>query len=318
MAIVPLAPRHVDAAARLVASGIAGLRRAEPLVPVAWEDPVAVARAVARLIERGAGLAVEDDGELVAFQAAVILDGHGGRWAYTPDVGHAALGPAATRLRERLYTQLAEGWIRAACPEHAITIPAHDAETQSAMARLGFGLYVIDLVGPLDPIDAGPLPEGIAVRRAGPEDAVAVAELDAALWRHLGASPIFLRPARAPSPELVRRDLGDGATAVMIAERDGRAVAHLRIGPCSTDVAMLVRDPSTASVTAAFTREELRGTSIASHLLDAALAWARGRGYARWAVDHESANRDGGRFFTRHATPVAVSMSRRLPPGLVA
>ncbi len=317
MSIVSLGPKHVEAAARLVAQGVGGLRRVEPLVPEAWEDPAAVARAVARLVEQGAGLAVEDDGELVAFQAAVILDGHGGRWAYTPDVGHAALGPSSSRLRERLYTQLADGWLRAACPEHAITIPAHDAETQATMARLGFGLYVIDLIGPLNPIDAGPLPEGVTIRRAGPDDAAAVADLDAALWRHLGASPIFLRPARALSPELVRRDLGDSATAVMLAERGGRAVAHLRIGPCSTDVAMLVRDPSTASVTAAFTREELRGTSIASHLLDAALAWARERGYARWAVDHESANREGGRFFVRHATPVAVSMSRRLPPGLV-
>ncbi len=316
MAIVAIGPRHVPAAARLVADEIASLRRAVPLVPAAWEDPTVVGRAVAHLVERGAGLAVEDDGELVAFQAAVVLDGHGGRWAYTPEIGHAASGPVAARLRERLYAELAAGWVRAACPEHAITIAAHDAEAQAAMARLGFGQYVVDLMGALDPIDAGPLPEGVSVRRAGPQDALAVADLDAALWRHLAASPVFRRPARAPSPELVRRDLGDEATAVMLAERDGRAVAHLRIGPCSTDVAMLVRDPSTASVTAAFTREELRGTSIASHLLDAAIAWAREAGYARWATDHESANREAGRFWSRHATPVAVSMSRRLPPGL--
>ena len=318
MAIVALGPRHVAAAARLVADGIADLRRAVPVLPAAWEDRAVVARAVGRLVERGAGLAVEDDGELVAFQAAVVLDGHGSRWAYTPDIGHAASGPAAVRLRERLYAELAESWLRAACPEHVITIPAHDAATQVAMARLGFGQYLIDLVGRLDPIDAGPLPQDVSIRRAGPEDAPAVADLDAALWRHLASSPIFLRPTRAPSSELVRRDLGDEATAVILAERDGHAVAHLRIGPCATDVAMLVRDPSTASVTAAFTREELRGTSIASHLLDAALAWAREAGYARWAVDHESANREGGRFWSRHAMPVAVSMSRRLPMGLVA
>ncbi len=317
MAIVAFGPRHVDAAARLVAGEVALLRRAVPEVPDGWEDPQSVAAAVARLAERGAGLAVEDDGELVAFQAAVLLDGHGGRWAYTPDVGHAATGPVAVRLRERLYARLADEWIRAACPEHAITVLAHDLATQTAMARLGFGQYVIDLVGRLDPIAAGPLPQGVSVRRAGPDDAPAVAELDAALWRHLEASPTFLRSGRAASPEVLRRELGEAATAVMLAERDGRAVAHVRIGPCATDVAMVVRDASTASVTAAFTRDELRGTSIASHLLDAAIAWAREAGYARWAVDHESANREGGRFWARHATTVAVSMSRRLPPGLL-
>ena len=37
----------------------------------------------------------------------------------------------------------------------------------------------------------------------------------------------------------------------------------------------------------------------------------------RWAVDHESANGEAGRFWARHATPVAVSLGRRLAPGTV-
>jgi hypothetical protein len=37
----------------------------------------------------------------------------------------------------------------------------------------------------------------------------------------------------------------------------------------------------------------------------------------RCAVDHESANREAARFWSRHFTPVAVSMSRRLAPGIV-
>lgn len=318
MAIVPFGPQHVDAAAQLVADEVMALRRAVPVLPDAWEAPSAVARAISRILERGAGLAIEDDGELVAFQAAMTLDGHGGRWAYTPDTGHAAAGRYAQRLRERLYAELAPEWLRAASPEHAITIPAHDVETQATMARLGFGQYVVDLAGSLEPLRAGSLPEGVAIRRALAADAAAVADLDAALLRHLRASPIFLRAGTAASPEVVRQTLADPETATFLAERDGRAVAYLRIGPCAQDVAMVVRDPSTASVTRAFTREELRGTGIATHVLDAAIAWARERGYARWAVDHESANREAGRFWARHASPVAVSMSRRLPSGLVA
>ena len=316
MAIVTLGPQHVEEAARLVADEVVALRQLVPILPDAWEDPAVVARAIGQLVDRGGGLAVEDDGELVAFQAAITLDGHGGRWAYTPDIAHAAPGPHGTRLRERLYTELAPEWLRAACPEHAITIPAHDLDTQATMARLGFGQYLIDLAGSLEPLDAGPLPDGVSIRRATAADAVAIAELGAALLRHLRASPIFLRAGTAPSPEVERGMLADPETATILAERDGRAVAYVRIGPCAQDVAMMVRDPSTASVTRAFTHEELRGTGIATHVLDAAIAWAREAGYARWAVDHESANREAGRFWARHATPVAVSMSRRLPPGL--
>jgi GNAT superfamily N-acetyltransferase len=317
MAIVALRPAHIPAASRLVAQGVAALRRSIPELPAPWEDPATCARAVTRLVDRGSGLAIEDDGELLAFQAAIILDGHGGRWAYTPDIGHAATGPHGARLRERLYAELAPDWLRAACPEHAITIPADDLETQAVMARLGFGQYVVDLVGSLQPLRADLRPDGTLVRRAGPADAGAVADLEAALRRHLQASPIFLRPGPAPSPEVVRRELADTAIATFIAERDGRAIAHVRIGPCAQDVAMVVRDPSTASVTAAFTREEYRGSGVATRVLDAAIAWARDAGYARWAVDHESANREAGRFWTRHATPAAISMARRLPPGLV-
>jgi GNAT superfamily N-acetyltransferase len=318
MAIVTLGPQHVIGAARLVAEEVAQLRLVVPMLPDAWEQPDVVAKAVARLVDRGAGLAVEDDGELVAFQGALALDGHGGRWAYTPDIGHAAPGPLGLRLRERLYAELAEGWVRGACAEHVMTIHAHNAEALATMAQLGFGQHVIDLVGPLDPIKAGRLPKGVTVRRAGPLDAAAVAELDVALRRHLQASPIFLRSYSASPPEVVKRELEGSESATFIAEREGRAVSFLKIGPCAQDVAMVVRDPSTASVTAAFTRPEFRGGGTASHLLDAALAWAREAGFARWAVDHESANREAGRFWSRHATPAAISMARRLPPGLMA
>ena len=318
MSVVALGPEHVGAASRLAADGVARLRESLPILPAGWEDPSAVARVITRLIDQGVGLAVVEDGDLLAFQAALTLDGHGGRWAYTPDLAHAAPGPRGTRLRERLYAELADGWVRAACPEHAITLLADDVEAQAAMARLGFGEYVIDLVGPVGPLDAGPKPKGVSVRRADALDAPVVAELDAALRRHLQASPIFLRPGPAPSPEVCRRELGDATIATFLAECNGRAVSYLRIGPCATDVSMVVRDPSTASVTAAYTRPESRGSGIASHLLDAAVAWARGAGYARWAVDHESANREAARFWARHATPAAVSMTRRLAPGLVA
>lgn len=318
MTIVALGQEHVVDAARLVAADVARLRRTLPELPAVWEDPTTVARAVARLVDQGDGLAVVDDGELLAFQAAITIDGHGGRWVLTPDIGHAAPGPRGVRLRERLYAALAEAWIRSACPEHIITILADDLDTREAMAHLGFGEHVVDLVGTLDPLDAGPLPDGLTTRRAGPSDAAVVAELDGALRRHLQASPIFLRTGPAPAPEVGRRLLEDPATATFLAERDGRALAFLRIGPCATDVAMLVRDPATASVTAAFTRPEVRGAGIASALLDEALAWARAAGYLRWAVDHEAANREAGRFWARHARPAAVSMARRLPPGLVA
>ncbi len=317
VSIVTFGAEHVLPAAGLVVMGIERLRARVPALPATWLDPDLVARVIAGLAERGTGLAVIDDGRLVAFQAAVLIDGHGGRWAYTPDVGHAAPWDEAGRLRETLYARLADDWIRGASPEHVVTVLADDDTASATFARLGFGHFVVDLVRDLSPVAAPPLPEGIILRRATPEDARPVAALDEALRRHLEASPIFLRLAPPPALEVHRRRLGDPAEATFLALRDGEAVACLRIGPSATDVATIVRDAGTASITAAYTVHGLRGGGVASALLAVALDWARAAGYVRCAVDHESANREAARFWSRHFTPVAVSLSRRLAPGIV-
>ncbi len=308
---------HVPAAAALVAGGVARLRRRLPTVPRSWTEPGHVARALDGLVEHGTGLAVVEDGDLVAFQAAIMVDGRGGRWSYTSDVGHAAPLDPLGRIRARLYAELAGEWLRAGCPEHVVSVPADDEVALATYARLGFGHHVLDLLADMRPIERRRLPDGVEIRRAGPDDAAAVADVDAGLRRHLEAPPIFRRPLSALPVEVGRRALADPAVATFLAERDACAIAFLRIGPCADDVATIVRDPATASVTAAFTRPEVRGLEIGSHLLAAAVAWAEEAGYARWAVDHESANGEAARFWARHATPVTISMSRRLAPSLV-
>jgi GNAT superfamily N-acetyltransferase len=317
VSIVTFGSEHVLPAAGLVAIGVERLRAQVPALPATWVDPALVARVISGLVERGAGLAVIDDGRLVAFQAAILIDGHGGRWSYTPDVGHAAPWDEGGRLRETLYTGLAGEWIRGASPEHVVTVLADDAPASTTFAHLGFGHFVVDLVRDLSPVPTPTLPEGISLRRAVPEDARSVADLDGALRRHLQASPIFLRLGAAQALEVHRRQIGDPSEATFLALRDGEAVASLRIGPCAADVATIVRDAGTASVTAAYTVLGLRGGGVATCLLAAAVDWARAAGYVRCAVDHESANREAARFWSRHFTPVAVSMSRRLAPGIV-
>lgn len=314
MSLVPFTHAHVLPAATMVAAGVARLRRRVPALPAAWEDAGTVVGALSGLAERGTGLAALDDGDLAGFQVAITIDGRGGRWTYTPDVGHAAPPDPQGRLRATVYTALAEEWIRAACPEHVVSVPADDEVALAAYADLGFGRHVVDLVADLRPIATGPLPEGVLVRRARGTDAAGVMDLEAGLRRHLEASPVFLRLG-APTPlEVHRRNLDDPAGATFVAERDGVLVAFLRIGPCAPDVCHLVRDAGTASVTGAFTRPELRRADVATHLLAEAVEWAHANGYARWAVDHESANREAARFWARHATPVVISVSRRLPP----
>lgn len=312
VSIVPFVEEHVLAAAALTAAGVERLRRRVPVLPIAWTDPVHVIPVLDALLERGSGLAVIDDGELLAFQVGRMLDGRGGRWSHTPDLGHAAPLDLSGRLRERLYAGLADAWVTGACPEHVITVLADDGDAQTAFARLGFGHVVVDLVRDLAPMGPVDLPDGVVVRRAESRDANALVGLDDGLRRHLQASPVFLRMGPAATTEVQRRVIEDPAQAVFVAEREDRPVACLRIGPCATDIATIVRDAGTASITAAFTEAPFRGDGLATALLAAAVGWARDAGYERCAVDHESANREAGRFWARHFTPATLSMGRRL------
>ena len=71
-------------------------------------------------------------------------------------------------------------------------------------------------------------------------------------------------------------------------------------------------DPTTIDVTGAYLKPEARGRGTADALLGKLLDWARERGYARCAVDFESANPTASRYWPRHFTPVCHSLIRRL------
>lgn len=66
------------------------------------------------------------------------------------------------------------------------------------------------------------------------------------------------------------------------------------------------------SITGAYTLESARGGGIARALLNAGLAWARGRGYTRCAVDFEAMNVLGAGFWLHHFSTVAISVHRHV------
>lgn len=314
LVVAPLSPGHVPDAAALVATRVRMLRTSVPAIPATWEDEAAVAQLILEHALHGTGCVALLDGTPVGFQAGTLIDGHGARWAHTPDLGHAAAGAMRGRVINALYASLADGWVRDACLEHVVTVFADDVDTIDAYARLGFGRTVVDLVRDLSPIRGARFDRGMTIRRAGSGDALAVHALDLGLRRHLLASPIFLRLGPQRSPELERHLLGDTRIATFLAEADGSAVAFLRIGPAAPGVPTVVGDPGTASLTAVFTAPELRGNGVATTLLAAAQDWARDAGYLRMAVDDESSNVRAERFWLRHFVPVAYGMTRRLAP----
>ncbi|HET9521631.1 MAG TPA: GNAT family N-acetyltransferase [Candidatus Limnocylindrales bacterium] len=307
---------HVRAAAALVAARVRRERDANPILPPARADAATHVAILDNLADSGSGVAALRAGILIGFQAALLWGEGNERRAWVPDVAHAA-ADGDTRLGEALYARLAADWVSGGRFEHAVTVLAHETGLAAAYVRLEFGMRVVDLVRDLAPAVVKFDPS-VAIRRADTRDAGTILALEDGLRRHLAAAPTFHPWPARPLDEQERR-LADVATATFLAEdAAGTPVAYLRIGPSSTDVAMVVRDPGTASITGAFTVPERRGEDVATGLLDRALAWARENGYVRCAVDHESANLQATRFWSRHFAPAAFTYVRRVSPAAVA
>ena len=319
--LVPLDAAHDDAAARLVARAVRRARRAEPLIPAAWEAAQAYRAGLASIREHGSGVALVDDGRLVGFLAGFEVERESGRrWIYTPEWGWGATasrrgGRDRTSVIQDLYAAAASAWVRAGFRAHYASVLSHDRGGLRAWAWLGFGHQVMDGIRALTPVPArGRSP--VRVRRAAPADGRAearrLADLEDGLRAHLAASPVFfeLGPARSLADH--RRRIVDPDGAVLFADMAGRAVGYLVVGPASDDAATIIRDERTASISGAFVVPEHRRAGIADALLDAALSGARAGAYERVAVDFESANLLATRFWTRHFRAVTHSLVRRL------
>ena len=152
----------------------------------------------------------------------------------------------------------------------------------------------------------------LEIRRAGVQDIEAFGRLESGLADHLGATPTYL-VGHEPSSRRVCLDLlSDAGYAVWLAFQNGEAIAYLLQGPASSNACTIIREAGTSSITGAYTDPAARGTGVATVLLNRALAWARGQGYARCAVDFETMNPQARRFWLRHFTPITFALERHI------
>jgi GNAT superfamily N-acetyltransferase len=300
-------PADVPAAARLVAGRVRTLRAETPELPAAWGVAGAWEARIAAMAADGAAVAAHEADRLVGFLAAELDHDHAR--AFSPEWANATI-PGGRRVLEALYSAAASRWVADGLRTHVVGALAGQADDAAALDWLGFGAIVVDAVRGVDPLPK--VGAAVTVRRATVDDLDTVVALEDGLRRHLSASPVFLVLPPPRRRDEHRSHLADPALVTLLAEDDGAAVAHLRIGPCADDVATVVRDPGTASITGAFTLADRRAGGVATTLLEAAVAWARDAGFARCAVDFESANLEAARFWTRWFRPVTTWRIRRL------
>lgn len=320
METVALQSEHLGEAAELFSACYREERRLVPTLPPRHEANPRILELLIELAGRAPGVVALEGDRLRGYLLGMALPSFEGTrpGVYCPIWAHAVAGegPARAAVYQQMYAHLSREWLARGWLAHAITIYAQDSPAVDAWFRSGFGLLTVDAIRGLEPLPIrgwpGPEEPDLEIRPAAAADAGRIRPLVQGLIDHLADAPIFYPPRPAPGEADLAEWLTQPGQRYWLALRVGVAVGYIRTQPPQPDVAYVVHDPGTISITGAFVRPSDRGQGVATALLAQVLAEARATGYARCSVDFESRNALGSRFWLRHFEPVCYSLLRRV------
>lgn len=313
---IPLKEEHLEDAAALVSGRYGQLLQQEPLLPHRYRDVSNLLPLLLNIQTAGPGVVAIQDGRLVGFLAGWLMPAfRGKRSAYSPEWANAADLKDSRAIYEEMYSHLAAEWVADRFEAHYVSVFANDLNAIGAWHWLGFGMHSVDAVRGLQPT-RGVEPQ-IDIRRAELQDLKGLLTLNDELRHYMAGSPVFF-VAEKLSDDYFREWLESPGRLIWLAIVNEEPVAFMRMGPANDDVCTIIFDDKTTSIYGAYTRESSRGKDIATALLDHAVRSARNMGYERCAVDFESMNLLGARFWlTREFRPVSFSFLRHVDERIV-
>lgn len=310
--IIPFREDLLEEAAGLFVTNYKALRQAVPVLPPNMEDSQAVAKMLAELMKISPGLAAVENGRLKGYLGWWLIDGFRNtrrKAAYCPVWAHAAEAQALESIYSALYREAAGQWHAAGCQVHALTLLANDKAAERFWFWNGFGMLVVDAIRSIQPLQVV-YPQKLEIRRAGIEDAGAIATLEVEHWAHYAQPPTLMAPQTPEDAAGYRNFLGDPQNSVWLACAGSEVVGYMRFEAQSFGAVEIVRSEKTTAITAAYTRPPYRGQGAAPALLDAALRHYGALGYERCSVDFESINPEAAYFWLKTFTPVCFSLNR--------
>ena len=307
LGIVPFDDACVDDAAVLLAARHQRDREHEPALRERFIEPSAARAAVLAAWGEpdASGVVALRDGQLAGFLIGVPeIAEIWGRSVWVRYGGHALADGEDAELYRDLYAAAAPRWLARGCFAHYAELPADDTPSLDAWFRLGFGLQAAYGICPL-PADIPVSPRrnsDLAIRRAGPDDRDALAELAGILWLHMGRSPSYSvrLPEDADRRQSVAAEvLADPQRTVWLAERDGAALGMVEITSLTPGEDLLDAPERCCFLNVAATREEARGRGIISTLTAHALRAAHAEGYVASLTDWRVTNLQASRVWPR-------------------
>lgn len=264
--------------------------------------------------ENGLGVAAFAGETLVGFLCTVPPFRHAFR--STDAVGvFSPLGANGAAAEERaaiyawMYQAAGEKWAAAGASSHAVSLYAHDRETQLQFFRYGFGHRCMSAIRKIDDFDVETSGSDASFRELAPDEAPRALPLQHQLDAHMAQSPTFiLRPLDTEAQYLA--EARENGVRIFAAYIDGGIVAFLKLE--NNGETFLCGTPGYIHITGAFCLPEHRGKGIYAKLLHFAVQVLKKDGTIWLGVDCETINPDADRFWSSHFHVYDHSVTRRI------
>jgi len=314
--IKPFQKSHVEEAANIFIQNYKILQKEYKELPSKYEDRNIIIPMLEDIIISNPSAVAIENGRVIGYMTgfANIKEFKGSAMGvYIPEWGHSSL-PIENReeIYYELYRSISNEWVSNKNYAHCITYYANDELLKDIFYQLSFGLLVIDGVMPLHKSEVSDM-DGIVVREAIEKDISGIKELDQNINKHLNKAPIFLyNTCEEQSDEEVKNEFINDEVKTFVAEKQGEILSCIRGMIHKSPNARILQDQGTLGINFGYTKPNIRGFGLAAKVLAELINWGIDNDMKRCAVDFESQNREGARFWLKHFKPICYSAIRKV------
>ena len=309
-------PDYIKTAAQIFIERYNRLGKTYLNLPLKYIDLEYVSSKLKAIINDNPSCVALQDGVLVGYLAGFAnissLKGRS-RGVYIPEWAHGSINTEdKEKIYIKLYSHLSKIWIAEKNNTHMITYYAEDVKLNELFHRFGFGLLVIDGYRTLFPLKVYDNP-AFNIRRARKEDMKILSHFNELICKHLRDAPTFLYSSSSQKTlEQIEKDFFGSDLITFVAEYNGKIVSVIRAMLNEGPGCEIVQDIGTLGVNFGYTLPEMRGSGIASLLLNELIKWGKKNDMKRCVVDFESQNIEACNFWLKYFQPICYSGIRKI------
>ncbi|WP_371806708.1 N-acetyltransferase family protein [Candidatus Lokiarchaeum ossiferum] len=309
-------PEHVVNAAKLFVEGYKRLGKTYLDLPSKYGDLYFVGSKLVNIIKENPSFVAVRNGELIGYLTGFAnIPSLKGRsmGVYIPEWAHGSINTKdKEKIYSKLYSHLSKIWIAEKNYTHLITYYGEDVKLNAQFHKFGFGLLVIDGYRTLTPLKINDNP-AFYIRQAKKEDLRILSHFNELIYKHLRDAPTFLysSPSQKSLEEIEKNFLGSNRIT-FVAEHEGKIVSIIRAMLNEGPGCEVVQDTGTLGVNFGYTLPEMRGSGIASLVLNKLIEWGKKNDMKRCVVDFESQNIEAYNFWLRYFQPICYSGIRKI------